>query len=64
MKQGRNTVKRTLKLNLKREIPTKKVRLNQGEKRPFEISKDDDRKKMKIYNTVKTPQNNYESWRL
>ena len=64
MKQGRNTVKRTLKLNLKREIPTKKVRLNQGEKRPFEILKDDDRKKMKIYNTVKTPQNNYESWRL
>ena len=64
LKLGRDTVKRTLKLNLKREIPIKKMKLNQGEKRPFEISKDDNRKKMKTYNTVKTPQNNYESWRL
>ena len=64
LKQGRDTVKRTLKLNLKREIPIKKMKLNQGEKRPFEISKDDNRKKMKTYNAVKTPQNNYEAWRL
>ena len=64
LKQGRDTVKRTLKLNLKREIPIKKMKLNQGEKRPFEISKDDNRKKMKTYNVVKTPQNNYEAWRL
>ena len=64
-KFGKKSSKRTLKMNINREIPFKKTKLNRGEKRLYKEYNEHDRikKKMKTYNLARS-NDIYERWHM
>ena len=64
-KFGKKSSKRALKMNINREIPFKKTKLNRGEKRLYKEYNEHDRikKKMKTYNLARS-NDIYERWHM